>query len=595
MLFTAWQRLLADVWRLLRSRFVLVLAVAAAVGLLDGLGMALLLPLLALVGIGSVGDGTIATYVNAAFAALGLRPSLETVLGAIVALFLIQGVLVLAEGHMVASIEARYVSHWRQSLLERLLAASWAYLSRTRTGSLAYLVITETERLGRSFLLSVQLVVVAVITVVYGAISLAISPLFTAGLLACLAAMAALFFRFSSSTSYRTGHDYGTHVDELQALVTDFLSGAKLIKATAGEPFVLETLRPVHHRVERSYFGAVAIPYALKAVMELAGIVLFCSLIYVGVRFLDMNPAALLVLLAIFFRLVPRLYNAQYNIQLLVTYLPAFEKLERTMRELEQARESQPVTQRAQGLRECPDIELKGVTVTYGDRDALADVSLRIPARTTVAIVGPSGAGKSTLIDCLAGLVKPRKGTTEIGGAPIDAVDLRRWRSSIGYVGQETVLFYGTVRDIICQGRRLTDEAVRIAATQAHAHHFIEELPNGYDTVIGPKGVQLSGGQKQRLSLARALAGEPVVLILDEPTSALDHQSEAEIIRAIQELKGRKTIVVVSHRLSLVRHADSFLVLDAGCVVAVGPWERVHSSGFLRSDAAPVMTPGTTT
>jgi ATP-binding cassette subfamily C protein len=546
--------------------------------------MAMLLPLLNMVGVGAAGAGGLITgYIEQAFALAGMRPTLETILGTIVVLFVLQGCIVLLQGRMIASIEAAYVSHWREALLEKMLGATWSYLSTQKTGSLVYLIIADAERLGRAFLLLTQLVAVLIVMLVYGAIALAISPGFTVALLVSLLLMSGVFVRLSSNTSYRSGRDYGRHVDELQALLTDFIAGAKLVKATAAEAYVMDRVRPIHRRIEHDYFGGVVVPYTLKAVMELAGIALLCALIYVGVRVLEMQTGALLVLLAIFFRLVPRLYNAQYNMQLLATYLPAFQKLESAMQELVGAKESYIAGSGESRFTESPDISMGKVTVTYGGRDALSDVSLEIPARATVGIVGPSGAGKSTLVDCLAGLVMPRLGTTSIGGVSIERLDLKRWRSSIGYVAQETVLFDGTVREIICQGRPISDETLIRAAEQAHAHAFIAELPQGYDTFVGARGVQLSGGQKQRLSLARALAGQPVMLILDEPTSALDAQSETEIMTAIRELKGRRTIVVVSHRMSAVQHADKLIVLDQGRIAGEGPWERLQATESLHA------------
>jgi ATP-binding cassette, subfamily C, bacterial len=579
---TTWYRLLTHICRLYRLRVVLLLALTVLSGLADGLGMALLLPLLNLVGVGSAKDSTIVSGIGQAFQFVGMQPNLETVLGAILLLFLLLGFIVTVQGRMIATIESAYVSHWRATLLERLLSASWPYFAGSRPGSLVFLIITEAERLGRAFFLTIQLIAVLVVAVAYITISLLISFSFTLSLLLSLLLLAALLFRFSSKASYIVGRDYSAYLDELQATLTEFISGAKLIKATAAEPFVLEKVRPIQSHIERNYFSGVIIHYVLKAVMELGAIVLFCVLIYVGVRVLEIQPGVLLVLLAIFFRLVPKLYNAQYNIQLLLTYLPAFQRLEGALDEIDRTSEPYPIDSREKGFVECPAIAMEGVTVTYDERDALSKVSLEIPANTTLGIVGASGVGKSTLVDCLVGLAVPRGGAISFDGVPIGNVNLRQWRSSIGYVAQETVLFNGTIREIICQGRDISDAVMVVAATQAHAHVFIMELPDGYDTVIGGKGVQLSGGQKQRLSLARALAGRPVMLVLDEPTSALDSLSEQEIVAAIRELHGRITIIIVSHRMTTVRDADKIVILDKGRIVGEGGWEALHGSNTLQ-------------
>lgn len=545
--------------------------------------MALLLPLLNLIGVGMESNSPIVGIFRQAFLWFGIQPSLEGVLGAIVALFLVQAGLVVVQGRFIADIEATYVTQWRETLLRKMLGASWNFFSGKRSGSLTYLVITEAERLGRAFFLSIQLLAGAVVACAYVLLSLSISWAFTLCLITALGLLAVLLFHYSAAMSLKVGREYGAHLADLQAMMTDFVTGAKLFKATAAETFVLEKLRPIQNLIGRSYFGGVVIPYVLKAVLELGAIVLFCVLIYAGIRFLDVAPAVLLVLLAIFFRLVPKLHNLQYNLQLLLTYLPAFSRLEATCAELEHHTEFRSLDPVEKGFDKCPSIFVDGVCVSYGGRDVLTNATLEIPANMMLGIVGPSGAGKSTLVDCLLGLVSPRKGVVKFDGVPIGEINLRRWRSSIGYVAQETVLFSGTVREIIAHGRHISDSDVFAAAKMSHAHGFIEQLPKGYATEIGPSGAQLSGGERQRLSLARALAGNPVMVILDEPTSALDSVSEREIVNAIRDLHGKITMVIVSHRASTVREADKIVVVGGGGIVAVGNWNELAGNMLLQS------------
>lgn len=566
-LLSTWARLIAQIWRAFESRVILLLVLTVLASLADGASMALLLPLMTLVGVGSGAKSGVSSAVDRLFEWLGLVPSLEVVLAAIIGIFFVQGALVMMQGHLISSVESAYVSNWRKILLRRLLGTSWTYLSRQRSGSLAYLITTEAERLGRVFFLSVQLMASLVVVLAYAGIALMISWQFTLGVLACLGMLAAAFFRFSASFSYRIGRNYSAHLDELQATVTDFLKSAKPIKATAAEPYVIEKTRSMHAEIEKNYFGGVIVSYVLKVMMELAAIVFFCVLIYVGIRILEMSPAALLVLLAIFFRLVPKLQNAQYQLQLMLSYLPAFSRLEEVMADIDRMSENYPVDSRERSFEKSPSIRLNDVTVEYDGRIALGGVSLEIHSNTTVCVVGESGAGKSTLVDCIVGLATPASGEVLLDDTPLARVNLRQWRSSIGYVDQDSILFDGTVSEIICQGRAISRDAMVAAAQRAHAHVFICELPDAYDTLIGARGVQLSGGQRQRLALTRALAGSPVMLILDEPTSALDPVSEGEIATALHELHGSITIIIVSHSVSAVRDVDKFVVVQAGKIV----------------------------
>ena len=166
--------------------------------------------------------------------------------------------------------------------------------------------------------------------------------------------------------------------------------------------------------------------------MLFRSIVLFCVLIYVGIRILEMSPAALLVLLAIFFRLVPKLQNAQYQLQLMLSYLPAFSRLEEVMADIDRMSENHPVDSREKSFEQSPSIRLDNVTVEYDGRIVLAGVSLEIHSNTTVCVVGESGAGKSTLVDCIVGLATPASGEVLLDDTPLARVNLRQWRSSIG-------------------------------------------------------------------------------------------------------------------------------------------------------------------
>jgi len=214
----------------------------------------------------------------------------------------------------------------------------------------------------------------------------------------------------------------------------------------------------------------------------------------------------------------------------------------------------------------------------------LKNISLTIPARTSVALVGESGAGKSTLVDLLTLALRPSRGELLIDGVPGEEIQLQSWRRQIGYVSQETVVFDDSIANNICmwKGDPNRDQAlmqrVREAARQAHIAHFIEELPQGYDTLVGDRGVRLSGGQRQRLFIARELFRKPNLLILDEATSALDTESERYIQQSIDALKGQITVVMIAHRLSTIRNVDHVFVFDKGRLIEEGPYDRLRDA-----------------
>jgi len=217
-------------------------------------------------------------------------------------------------------------------------------------------------------------------------------------------------------------------------------------------------------------------------------------------------------------------------------------------------------------------IEFHNVSFRYDRGDiVLADIDLTINKGDVVAIVGPSGSGKSTLVDLVPRFYDPSSGYITIDGTDLRKIEVACLRNMIGIVTQETILFNDTVRSNIAYG--LEDcplDRVIAAARAANAHDFIMEMPQGYESRIGERGVKLSGGERQRLSLARAILKNPPILILDEATSALDTESEILVQQAIENLMAGRTSIVIAHRLSTIQHADRILVLEGGKIVEVG-------------------------
>lgn len=234
-------------------------------------------------------------------------------------------------------------------------------------------------------------------------------------------------------------------------------------------------------------------------------------------------------------------------------------------------------------------VAFEGVSFGYGadgERGAvLRDVTLDVPAGQVVALVGPSGAGKTTLVNLIPRFWDVTGGTLRVDGRDVRDYALADLRAQVGLVPQETLLFSGTVRENILYGRPgARPEEVEAAARAANAHEFITAFPQGYDTVVGERGVKLSGGQRQRVAIARAVLKDPRILILDEATSALDNESEALVQAALERLMQGRTTFVIAHRLSTIRNADRIVVMDGGRVVEDGPHAALIAQGGLYRD-----------
>ncbi|MDR5886010.1 ABC transporter transmembrane domain-containing protein [Vreelandella janggokensis] len=251
-----------------------------------------------------------------------------------------------------------------------------------------------------------------------------------------------------------------------------------------------------------------------------------------------------------------------------------------------QPRIQSPVPPQALPRPSQGDIALENLSFTYPGREtpALVDVDLHIQPGERVAVVGPSGAGKSTLLALLLRFYDPSQGQVTLDGYDIRTLDLEALRRVMGLVAQAPVLFSGTVAENLRYGdAEASNERLRMAAQDASALDFIDALPQGFDTPLGPGGVQLSGGQRQRLAIARALLKDPAVLLLDEATSALDAESERLVQQALDRLMVGRTSIVIAHRLATVIAADRLLVFDGGRLVAAGTHrELITTSGLYR-------------
>jgi ABC-type multidrug transport system fused ATPase/permease subunit len=232
-------------------------------------------------------------------------------------------------------------------------------------------------------------------------------------------------------------------------------------------------------------------------------------------------------------------------------------------------------------------IEFQNISFSYdGGKNVLEDLSLKFENNKFYGIVGVSGSGKSTIIDLIAGFFKPQKGQVLVDGVDIKNANINTWLRQVGIISQDAFIFSGTIDDNICFGIDIEDRdqnRIKEAARIAYVDEFIDPLPEGYQTVIGERGVKLSGGQRQRLAIARAIYLDPPVLIFDEATSSLDANSERKIQEAIETLHGKRTVIVVAHRLATVASADTIYVLENGGLAEKGTHEELKVRNGLYS------------
>jgi ATP-binding cassette, subfamily B, bacterial PglK len=281
------------------------------------------------------------------------------------------------------------------------------------------------------------------------------------------------------------------------------------------------------------------------------------------------------------YRLMPSLQGLYRGMGMIRLNMSVASTLRAELESIEALPKPETLATRAHQLGLKTRLELRGVTFAYegSPRPALRNVSVSIPARSSLGIVGSTGSGKTTLVDVLLGLLTPQSGQVVVDGNALDPTLIRSWQNSIGYVPQSIFLADATIAENIAFGvpkAAIDQQRLEYAAMAANLHHFVmSDLPEGYETNVGEKGVRLSGGQRQRIGIARALYRDPDILIFDEATSALDTVTERAVMEAISALGGQKTLVLIAHRLSTIRSCDNILLLSQGEVSAQGSYEEL--------------------
>lgn len=261
----------------------------------------------------------------------------------------------------------------------------------------------------------------------------------------------------------------------------------------------------------------------------------------------------------------------------------ATERIISILDSVEEEDSKQPVQNMSQSI----SVDHLNYSYNNGEQ-VLKDISFNVEAGKVTAIVGPSGSGKTTLFSLFERFYKPQEGSISIGGTSINDFTLLSWRSQIGYVSQESPIVSGTIRDNICYGinRDITDDELNQVAKMAYADQFISELPNGYDTEVGERGMKLSGGQRQRIAIARAFLRNPKILMLDEATSSLDSKSEKVVQQALNHLMKGRTTIVIAHRLSTVIGSDQIIFLEKGKITGSGTHKELYNTHSLYREFA---------
>ena len=603
----------------------LALLLLLTAGATEVFGLLMIVPLLYLAGFAAppVERTPVAEAMARAADAAGVEPTLPAVLAVFLALSAVRSAVAWQRAVLLAGIRLGFVDRLRQDLYAAIAGAKWTELLGHRQSDVQHVLTRDVDRVGQGAFLMLQLAVTALLALAQLALAALISPSVTAVALSSGVALLALTHPLVRR-SRTLGEALTAANRALYGSVTDFLGGLKLAKGcNAEEPHVRQFAETVATMRKRR-LAFTRISSAVQAGLGMGAAFALAALAWFALSTAALPLPELLLIALIFARALPALFRLQQSAQQLAHALPAYAHVRAMLRGLEEAAETpagdDEPRMELRGVLAVRDVSFvyetaagsgfgRGMAARTGSDagtgaragsatgieagagaagPALENVDLDVPAGKMTAVAGPSGAGKSTLADLLLGLLEPGAGEVCVDGVPLTGPNPRRWRRSVAFVPQEPYLFHGAIAANLRWARPEATEAEMWQALRlAAADGFVAALPAGLDTVVGDRGARLSGGERQRIALARALMTRPALLVIDEATAQLDAENEQRILAALQSLRGRTTIVAITHGPALLQAADGIVLLKSGRVAATGTWRELAAEITATGAAAP--------
>ncbi|BAZ68723.1 MAG: ABC transporter ATP-binding protein/permease [Pelatocladus maniniholoensis HA4357-MV3] len=549
--------------------------------LFNGVGTALIVPVILKI-VGQEVDFSsappILKAIIAPFENMSENNRLWLMSGAIILIIFLKNIASYASALTSSYLSRRLTSDMREAGVQLLLEIDIDYYAKIKIGDLMNRLGGEIGRSATTISNTVKLVILGITILVFVGLLISISWQLTIAA-TILLSFVTLINQYVIARSRIFGKLLSEMSKAYSVAILEILSGIRLVKATGNEEREYQRIQQFIREREKADFRSQINSEAIAPISEVMGVVSLLLIVILSRTFFKQEITSLSTVLLTYLLILLRL-------------LPLIAQLNTLRNSFANATTSVEVT--ADFLRRDDKPLMKNGSVTYTnlnksisfnhisfaypghEKMVLKDVDLSLPRGTTLALVGTSGAGKSTVADLLPRFYDPISGSITIDGIDIREFEITSLRKGMGIVSQDTFLFNDSVRNNIAYGRTdATDDEIITATQQANAYEFITKLPQGFDTLIGDRGVMLSGGQKQRLAIARALLQNPDILILDEATSALDTVSERLVQEAIDDLSRDRTTLVIAHRLSTVQKADQIAVLDQGRVVEVGTHEEL--------------------
>lgn len=572
-----WSGLFYQAYRLYGRGILAITILGFVGGIAGGIGIGAIIPLFSLLVPGqlSVTSDKLTTLIRIIFRIFHIPYNAYFLLFLIILLFVAKALVTFIANYINAKIGATYEKRVRLNLFSSIMYCSWPYLMRQKAGYLERTLIDDVSNgvnilfyLSGAILMATSLVMYAVVAI---NISVKIT-LITLGLgLASLFLLKKVFFR-----ARKIGEILIVMNKEAAHFINESIIGAKTLKAAAIEKEVIGRGKEIfnelkHNRVSKAIYSGIS-----GAFVEPVGIIFISILFFISYKSPLFNLAEFAAIIYLIQKIFSFTSSVQVKLHNVNEIIPSLQILVAAEKETIQHKETNTGKGEFYFQR---NIEFKNIGFSYDSQEVLKNMNLEIKKNEFVGIIGPSGVGKTTIVDLLLRLLRPNSGEILVDGKNINDVKLAEWRKNIGYVSQDIFLNNDTIgNNISYYNNSVTNDEVIKASRIANVYDFVMGLEKGFDTPVGERGTQLSAGQKQRIVMARILVNNPALLILDEATSALDNESELLIRRAVENLRHKITVVMISHRLPSLDYCDKIVVLGEGVIKEQGSPEELKQN-----------------
>jgi len=545
--------------------------------LLEGVGLSFILPIIEVVQSSSdpsqQADGIMGIFV-AVYRFFDVPLTLGSAVAGVSLVLTVRWILTFVVRWLRGALVVDYTRELQTESFGHALDARIGYFDREGSDDILNAIVTQSEYAGRVIQYVVDFIEQGFLVLMYLAVALVLAPKLTLFAIGFLGGFSVLF-RSVIEPGYELG---GRVADANESLQRTAQAGTQGIRDTKLFGLKQEFFDDFLEAVNQFALSSITLKRNKEAIKNFYNLLTAISvffLIYLAIALADMSLGSLGVFLFAMFRLGPKASNLNSKIYQIENNLSHLVRTQDFIDELE--RNSEMNTSAATIPNELQTVEFDDVHFSYDNQEeVLAGVSFEFEKGEFIGFVGPSGAGKSTIVSLLARLYEPDSGKITVNGVSVDCFDVDEWRSQIAVVRQNPFVFNDTLRYNVTIGNRdASQEQIEQTCDIAQVTEFLDDLPNGYDTVLGDNGIRLSGGQKQRISIARALLRDVDILILDEATSDLDSTLEEQVHSAIESMDHDRAMLVVAHRLSTVMNADRIYTMVEGQITEVGSHEEL--------------------